>query len=86
MDEEMHRPRKAARRVQLGRFVVFVDGQGKAGYPERNAADAAAEKIRRDFPRVSVTVTDVTSATTEEPAPQDAVGQEPAAQNPLSPK
>lgn len=58
MDEETHRPRKAVRRVQLGRYVLSVDGQAKAGYPQRNAADAEAERIRQAFPRVSVTVTD----------------------------
>jgi hypothetical protein len=61
MDEDMHRPRKTARRVQLGRFVVSVDGQAKAGFPEQAEADAMAEKIRNSFPKVSVTVADTSA-------------------------
>ena len=58
MDEESRRPRQASRGIQLGRYVVSVDGQAKSGYPQKDAADAQADKIRKAFPRVSVTVTD----------------------------
>jgi hypothetical protein len=49
---------KARRSVFVSRFVVYVDGQQKAGFAERDLAEAEAARIRLAFPRVAVSVTD----------------------------
>jgi hypothetical protein len=68
MDEDVHRSRKAARRVDLGRFVVSVDGQAKAGFRERAEADAMADKIRAGFPKVVVSIADKSADSEQAPA------------------
>jgi hypothetical protein len=44
--------------VQLGRFVLSVDGQRKIGFAERSAADEAAARLLSNFPNLTVVVND----------------------------
>jgi hypothetical protein len=53
--EGVRQPRSA---LQLGRFVLSVDGQRKSGFVDRVSADAAAAQLRTAFPGLNIVISD----------------------------
>jgi hypothetical protein len=59
-------PQKSAGARQVdARYVLRVDGLTKTSFEEREPALKAAQKIKRAYPIVVVTITDVHEETTE---------------------
>ncbi len=51
-------PRQLSKRMQMARFVVYVDQQAKSSFETRDAADAEAARILKAFPILAVRVAD----------------------------
>ena len=51
-------PRQLSKRMQMARFVVYVDQQAKSSYDTREAAEAEAARILKAFPVLAVRVAD----------------------------
>jgi hypothetical protein len=58
MANEQQPPRQLAKRAQMARYTVSVDGQLKSSYDQREAAEAEAKRILTKFPILTVTVAD----------------------------
>ncbi len=52
-------PRQLSKRVQMGRFIVYVDQQAKSGFDTRDAAESEAARILKAFPILAVRVADI---------------------------
>jgi hypothetical protein len=58
MAVEQQPPRQLAKRAQMARYTVSVDGQLKSSYDTRDAAETEAKRILSKFPILTVTVAD----------------------------
>lgn len=50
--------RQLRKQIQMKRFVISVDGQRKGGFSEHESAVVEAQRIKRAYPSVTVTVID----------------------------
>ncbi len=78
MASEQQPPRQLAKRAQMARYTVSVDGQLKSSYDTREAAETEAKRILSKFPILTVTVADsendsakLLGATHAKPDPED---------------
>jgi hypothetical protein len=58
LSQDQQAPRQLRRGLQLDRYVISVDGQRKMGFVDRVAAEQAADRLRTDFPLLTVLVSD----------------------------
>lgn len=58
MSNDQQPARQLAKRAQMARYVVSVDGQPKSSFDTREPAEAEARRILAGFPVVTVKVAD----------------------------
>lgn len=58
MSNDQQPARQLAKRAQMARYVVSVDGQPKSSFDTREPAEAEAKRILDKFPVVTVKVQD----------------------------